>query len=121
MLYMTKYQHGIRNIDVTYAPVKPLGVVSSSDFISAIHPGQTFLVTLMLTNNKLGEFQPLANVAAFCREFQMLLHTNVAHVVREVPMDLIGALGETDIVTLVGHKFGPPKSSCSVYSTRVTA
>ena len=52
MLYMSKYQHGIQNIEVTYVPVNSVGVVSSSDIIYAIRPGLIVLYNLMLSNNE---------------------------------------------------------------------
>ena len=115
MLSMSKSQHGIRKIEVTYVPVDSVGVVSSSDVISAIRPGQTVLVTLMLANNESGALQPVAKVAARCRELHVLFHTDAAQAVGKVPVDLRGALGEADMVTIVGHKFGAPKGVAALY------
>ena len=64
MISMSKYQHGIRKIEVTYVLVNSVYVVSSSDVIFVICPGQTFLVTLMISNNKLVSLQSVAKVAA---------------------------------------------------------
>ena len=51
MLSISKLQHGICKVEVTYILVNSVGVVSSSDAISAIHSSKTFMVTLILTNN----------------------------------------------------------------------
>ena len=64
MLSVSKYQHVIWNIDMTYFPVNSVSVVSSSNVISSIRPGKTFLVTLMISNNDSAALQPVAKVAA---------------------------------------------------------
>ena len=61
---MSKSQHLIRKIDVACVPVKSVSEVSSSDVVSAIRPGKTILVTLMITNNESVNIHPVAKVAA---------------------------------------------------------
>jgi len=90
MLSISISQHGIRKIEVTYVPVDSAGVVSSADVISAIRPGQTVLVTLMLANNESGALQPVAKVGARCRELQVLFHTDAAQAVGKVLWTLGG-------------------------------
>ena len=106
---MSKSQHVIQKIEETYVPVNSVGVVSSSDVISVISPGQTFLFTLMLTNNKSVSLQPVAKVDAGFWWLQFLFHTDYTQAFVRVPVNLRGEMGEADMVTLVGHDFGPPK------------
>ena len=68
MISVSKYQHGIRKIEVTYVLVNSVCVVSSSDVIFIIYPGQTFLVTIMISNNKLVSLQPVDKVATHYQE-----------------------------------------------------
>ena len=68
-------------------------VVSSSDFISDIWPGQTALATLMLTNNESGALQIVAKVAARFQELQMMFHTDDEQANRKVHVHLGGKLG----------------------------
>ena len=51
---MYQSQYGIRKIEVTYVLINPVSVVSSSEVTSTIHPGKTFLLTLMLASNNIG-------------------------------------------------------------------
>ena len=74
MLSMSKSQHGIRKIEVTDVPVNSVGVVSSSDVISAISPEQTVLVTLMIFKNESGYFQTAAKVPP---QFQKEINTHL--------------------------------------------
>ena len=41
---------------------------------------------------------------------QLLFYTDVAQAVGKVPVDLRGYLGESNMVTLVGHNFRESKS-----------
>ena len=115
MLSVSKYQHCIRKIKVDYVPVNSVGVVSSSDVISSIHPVKTVLVTLMVVNNNSGSLHPVSNVAAHFQELQVLFHTNFFQAFRKVPVDLRGDLVEAYMVNIVGHKFGGPKGVDALY------
>ena len=115
---MSKSQHVIQKIEETYVPVNSVGVVSSLDVISVISPGQTVLFTLMLANNKSVSLQPVANVAAGFWELQVLFHTYYTRAFVKVPVNLRGDMGESDMVTPVGHYFGPPNGMSCLPSTR---
>ena len=113
--YIPRSQHSIQKIEATYDLVNSVGVVSSSDITSAIRPGQTFLFTLMLSNNKSVSLQPVANVAVCFHDLRVMFHTDVAQVVRKVPVDLRGGLVESNMVMLIGHKFRTLKGVIALY------
>ena len=56
MLSVSKYQHGLRKIEVTYVPVNSVVVISSSGVIYAI-----------ITNNDSVALQYVAKVDTRCR------------------------------------------------------
>jgi cysteine desulfurase len=101
-------------LTVTYVPVNEEGFVVASDVLDAIRPN-TCLVTLMLANNESGALMPVANVARECRRRNVLCHTDAAQAVGKVPINLKHALGDVDMVTMVGHKFGAPKGVAALY------
>ena len=105
-------QEGVCN--VTYVPVQTDGRVKAADVIAAINP-QTILVTLMLANNEVGALQPVAAVSQYCRQHHLLFHTDAAQAAGKVSVDLTDALGDADMVTLVGHKLGAPKGIACLY------
>lgn len=81
------------------------GVVSPEAVIRALSP-DTRLVCLMLANNELGTLQPVAEVAAACRERGIPLATDAVQAVGKVPVD-VGELG-ADYLVLGAHKlYGP--------------
>lgn len=111
-----------KQIHVTYVPVNKLGYVSPHDIISAIKLDETVLVTLMLANNETGALQPVREVAAFCRQHSILFHTDAAQAVGKVSVSIetpvsgeVGGIGDCDMITIVGHKFGAPKGIACLY------
>lgn len=100
-------------LDVTFCPVDKEGRVSADDVIKAIRP-DTVLVTLMLANNESGAIMPVAEVARECRRRGILCHTDAAQAVGKMKVTL-DSLGDVDMITLVGHKFGAPKGVAALY------
>jgi cysteine desulfurase len=102
---------------VTQVPVEKDGRVSAQAVMDAIQldPENTILVTLMLANNESGALQPVRKVAEYCRSAGILFHTDAAQAAGKVSVDLVGALGDADMVSLVGHKIGAPKGVACLY------
>ena len=48
----------------------------------------------------------------------MLFHTDAVQAAGKVPVDLMGDLGESNMGTLVGHKFGTLKGVAAIYVGR---
>lgn len=119
-MYLDYLANGERNmagrplISVTYVPVQPDGRVKASDMIQAIRPSETILVTLMLANNETGALQPVPQVAQYCRQHDILFHTDAAQAAGKVSVDL-KELGDPDMLSLVGHKLGAPKGVACLY------
>ena len=65
------------------------------------------LASFMLVNNELGTINPLVELAAWCHEHGMLIHTDAAQAARTIDLKPIAAA--VDYLSLTGHKFGAPK------------
>ncbi len=63
-------------------------------------------VTVMHSNNEVGALQPVAEIAAISREYEMLIHTDAVQSFGKVPLDF-GKLG-VSALTISGHKIGGP-------------
>jgi len=100
----------------TRVPVQSDGRVLEADMIAAIRK-ETCLVTLMLANNEVGSIQPVSGVARYCRTKSILFHTDAAQAVGKVSVT-IDELGNPDMITIVGHKFGAPKGIACLYVRR---
>lgn len=88
------------------------GVVPAADMIAALRP-ETRLVALMLANNELGTLQPVAKVAAACRERRIPVLCDAVQAVGKIPVD-VDELG-VDYLTVGAHKFHGPLGAAALW------
>ena len=84
----------------------PDGLITPEQLEEAITP-ETRLVSVMAANNEIGVIQPLAELAAICRERGIRLHSDAAQAFGHIPLEP-DALG-LDLVSLSAHKLYGPK------------
>ncbi|HEY7215645.1 MAG TPA: cysteine desulfurase family protein, partial [Thermoanaerobaculia bacterium] len=88
------------------------GIVPASAVLAALRP-DTRLVALMLANNELGTLQPVAAVAAGCRERGVPVLCDAVQAVGKMPVDA-PALG-VDYLVLGAHKLNGPLGAAAVW------
>jgi cysteine desulfurase len=86
--------------------------VPASAILDALRP-DTRLVCLMLANNELGTLQPVAEVAAACRERGIPVLCDAVQAVGKIPVD-VSSLG-VDWLVLGAHKFHGPLGAAAVW------
>ncbi len=89
-------------------PVDALGRLSPETLRAAIEsdPGSVALVSVMWANNEVGTVQPIAELAAVAREFEIPLHSDAVQAVGQLPVDF--AASGLSAMSLTGHKLGGP-------------
>ncbi|HXF95838.1 MAG TPA: cysteine desulfurase family protein [Gemmatimonadales bacterium] len=87
-------------------PVDGAGVVDQDAVEDALGRGVA-VVSVMWVNNEVGTVQPVARLAARCREAGVCFHTDGVQALGKIPV----SLRETPctLFTLSGHKIGAPK------------
>lgn len=98
--------------EVTYLPVDAFGMVSVSDFESALRP-TTALVSVMYGNNEVGTIQPIEVIGKICRKHNIILHVDAVQALGIVPLNLNSM--PVDLVSFSAHKINGPKGCGLLY------
>ncbi len=87
-------------------PVSGSGQVENGALDKALQAGVA-IVSVMWVNNEVGTVQPVAAIAARCREAGVLFHSDAVQAFGKVPVSLHDV--NCTLLTISGHKIGAPK------------
>ena len=91
---------------VSIVPVDEHGRVGGRQIADEITPS-TQLVSVILANNEVGSINPVAEIAAACRERGVLFHTDAVQAAGKIPL-LLDRWG-IDLASITAHKLYGPK------------
>src|SRR3989442_342321 len=87
-------------------PVNTSGVVDTAALEEAVARG-VGVVSVMWVNNEVGTLQPVAQLAARCRDAGVTFHSDAVQAFGKIPVPLRDP--RVSLLTLSGHKIGAPK------------
>lgn len=87
-------------------PVDADGVVDEAAFEAAVTAGLA-VASVMWVNNEVGTVQPVARLAARCRDAGVPFHSDAVQAFGKIPVSLAEA--PCTFLTISGHKIGAPK------------
>jgi cysteine desulfurase len=99
--------------NVTFVKVDRDGRVQPDALREAIRP-ETRLVSIEAANGEIGTIQPVAELAAICRERKILFHTDATQAAGKIPLDL----SNVDLASFSAHKVYGPKGIGALFVRR---
>ena len=101
--------------NVTYVQPDREGFIHPEALRAALRP-ETRLVSIEAANGEIGTIQPIAELAAVCRERKVLFHTDATQALGKIPLDLTNV----DLASFSAHKLYGPKGIGALFVRRGT-
>jgi cysteine desulfurase len=97
---------------ITYLPVNNEGFVDINELKKFINP-KTILVSVMHVNNEIGTVEPINEIGAICKKYNVPFHSDACQSFGKMPIDVNKS--DIDLLTINSHKIYGPKGVGALY------
>jgi cysteine desulfurase len=106
--------------EVARPTLDDVGMITPEALREAIEadPGAVALVSIMWANNEVGTVQPVMDLAAVAREYQIPFHSDAVQAAGQLPISLAGSGAAA--LTVTAHKIGGPVGAGALLLARGT-
>lgn len=106
-----------KGYNITYLSVDEKGRIDLEELKNAIQ-ADTFLITVMMANNEIGNIYPIKEIGKIAKENKILFHCDAVQAVGKVKIDVRDM--NIDTLSLSGHKIHAPKGIGVLYVKKGT-
>lgn len=106
-----------KGYNITYLSVDEKGRINLKELKNAIR-ADTFLITVMMANNEIGNIYPIKEIGEIAKENNILFHCDAVQAVGKVKIDVRDM--NIDTLSLSGHKIHAPKGIGVLYIKKGT-
>lgn len=102
----------IQGYQVTYLSVNQFGQINLEE-LESVTTDDTFLITVMMANNEIGNIYPIKEIGKFAKEHNILFHVDAVQAIGKIKVDVEDM--HIDTLSFSGHKIHAPKGIGVLY------